>query len=354
VVAQLMVIGNGKLYRWYKDHLSGFKEDATQKKLHQHDIISEQIDRQTGLPEIARVPILKPENMGTDMCIDEKYIGGEFYTLLANRETGKIAMMAGTQNTAELCKLLQKIDLDKRFGVRHLTRDLLNAYDWTGRQMFPNAEHIADKFHILQHLFDALQSIRIYHRNVYLTARRQAYENFKTKESERKKICLSQNETFTPSVFQHREERLENGETNRELLARSLHLLFKFSGQWNSSQSKRAEILFKHYPDIHTAYKLCCSFREWYSKEYIGQPIDKIKKRLKAWFDKVKASGMEEMLNFKSLVERHLGVILSYFKEGKTNANAESLNAKIQRFLQANNGSRDLDFTFFRLANFFS
>jgi hypothetical protein len=53
------------------------------------------------------------------------------------------------------------------------------------------------------------------------------------------------------------------------------------------------------------------------------------------------------------LVERRLGVILTYFKDGRTNANAESFNAKIQRFLQDNNASRDLDFTFFRLANFF-
>jgi transposase len=347
-------VAHGKLYRWYKNHLSDFTKPATQKQLHQHNIIRPETDRKTGQPELVRVPILKPENMGADMCIDEKYIGGEFYTLLANRTTGKIALMAGTQNTAELCGLILKFELDKRFDVKYLTRDLLNAYDWTGRQMFLNAEHIADKFHILQHLFDALQSIRIGHRNIYLTKRRQAYEDFKVKESERKRNCLSKNETFHPGIFQHKEERLENGETNRELLARSVHLLYKFSGQWNNSQSKRAEILFKHYPDILTAYKLCCSFRQWYSKEYIGQSIKKITRRLDQWFDKVKESAIEEMFNFKSLVERHLGVILNYFKDGRTNANAESLNAKIQRFLQANNGSRDIDFTFFRLSNFFA
>jgi transposase len=349
-----MGVGHGKLYRWYKDHLSGFTKPAVQKQLHQHDIIRSDIDRRTGKPEVVRVPILKPENMGSDMCIDEKYIGGEFYTLLANRETGKIALMAGTQNTAELCNLIAKFELDKRFGVKHLTRDLLNAYDWTGRQMFLNAEHIADKFHILQHLFDGLQSVRIYHRNVYLTGRREAYETFNVKEAERKKICLSKGEVFYQGTFAHKENRLENGETNRELLARSVHLLYKFSGQWNTSQSKRAEILFKHYPDIHAAYKLCCSFREWYSKDYIGQPVKTIQKRLDKWFNKVESSGIEEMINFKSMVERHIGVILTYFKDGRTNANAESLNAKIQRFLQANNGSRDLDFTFFRLANFFA
>jgi transposase len=348
-----MGVPHGKLYRWYKNHLSDFTKPATQKELHQHNLIRSEIDRRTGQPQLVRVPILKPENMGRDMCIDEKYVGGEFYTLLANRTTGKIALMAGTQNTIELCNLLLKFELDKRFDVKYLTRDLLGAYDWTGRQMFLNAEHIADKFHILQHLFDSLQSIRIYHRNIYLTKRRQSYEDFKAKEAERKRNH-SKDEPFQSGIFQHKEERLENGETNRELLARSIHLLYKFSSQWNTSQSKRAEILFKHYPDIHTAYKLCCSFREWYSKEYIGQPIEKIRKRLDAWFEKVRVAAIEEMLNFKSLVERHLGVILNYFNDGRTNANAESLNAKIQRFLQANNGSRDLDFTFFRLATFFT
>jgi transposase len=347
-------VPHGKLYRWYKYHLSDYTKPAMQKQLHEHNILRQETDRKTGQPEIVRVPILKSENMGADMCIDEKYIGGEFYTLLANRTTGKIAMMAGTQNTAELCDLITKLELDKRFDVKYLTRDLLNAYDWTGRQMFLNAEHIADKFHILQHLFDALQSIRIYHRNVYLTRRRQAYEDFKAKEAERKRSCIAKKEPFQSTTFQHKEERLENGETNRELLARSVHLLYKFPGQWNTSQSKRAEILFKHYPDILTAYKLCCSFRQWYSKEHIGQPIEKINNRLNKWFDQVKTSALEELLNFKSLVERHLGIILNYFKDGRTNANAESLNAKIQRFLQANNGSRDLDFTFFRLSNFFT
>jgi transposase len=349
-----MGVGHGKLYRWYKDHLSGFSKPAVQKQQHAHDIVRSDIDRKTGKPEVVRVPILKAENMGADMCIDEKYIGGEFYTVLANRQTGKIALMAGTQNTAGLCDLIAKFELDKRFGVKHLTRDLLGAYDWTGRQMFQNAEHIADKFHILQHLFDGLQSVRIHHRNVYLTKRREAYDAFKSKEAERKKICLSKGEIFYQGFFAHKENRLENNETNRELLARSVHLLYKFPGQWNSPQSKRAEILFRHYPDIHAAYKLCCSLREWYSKDHIGESAQSIKKRLSAWFSKVTESGIEEMINFKSMLERHIGAILTYFKDGRTNANTESLNAKIQRFLQANNGSRDLDFTFFRLATFFA
>ena len=228
------------------------------------------------------------------------------------------------------------------------------AYDWTGRQMFMNAQHIADKFHILQHLFDALQSIRITYRSIYLTARRQAYETFKTNEKKRKNDCIEKKENFTAAIFQHKEERLENGESHRELLARSVHLLYKFPGQWKTTQQQRATVLFKHYPDFHSAYQLACSFRQWYSKENIGTAMETISDRLKKWFNKVTEFALEDMLNFKSMVERHLPVILNYFESGKTNANAESLNAKIQRFIQSNKGARDLDFTLFRLSLFFS
>lgn len=44
--------------------------------------------------------------------------------------------------------------------------------------------------------------------------------------------------------------RYENGDTRKELLARSRYLLFKSGEKWTLSQSKRAEILFREYPDF--------------------------------------------------------------------------------------------------------
>ena len=60
-----------------------------------------------------------------------------------------------------------------------------------------------------------------------------------------------------------------------------------------------------------------------------------------------------EMENFKSLVERHEEIILNYFVKGETNANAEGINSKIQRFITINQGTRDREFFYFRLAKLF-
>ncbi|MDR1602904.1 MAG: transposase [Tannerella sp.] len=46
--------------------------------------------------------------------------------------------------------------------------------------------------------------------------------------------------------------------------------------------------------------------------------------------------------------------IINYFRHGTTNAKAESLNGKIQRFITDNYGFRDKDFFLFRVADYFS
>ena len=183
----LVGVAKGKLYRWYKDILSGFSEPDTQENLHHYDIRTKEIDHRTQQEQIIRVPILKPENLEAEMAIDEKYIGGEFYTILSNRINGKIALMAGTLKSEQLCGLLSHFH-EKLFTVKHITRDLSGSYDWVCRQMFMNAAHTADKFHILTHLFDALQSVRIYHRQKILTMQREALEAFKKQEKEQKDL----------------------------------------------------------------------------------------------------------------------------------------------------------------------
>src|SRR5690606_39439292 len=50
--------------------------------------------------------------------------------------------------------------------------------------------------------------------------------------------------------------KLENGDTRKQLLARSRYILFKKKDNWTSSQIWRAEILFRLYPQLEKAYEL--------------------------------------------------------------------------------------------------
>jgi hypothetical protein len=46
--------------------------------------------------------------------------------------------------------------------------------------------------------------------------------------------------------------------------------------------------------------------------------------------------------------------ILNYFRRGLTNAKAENLNGKLQRFISANYGLKNKDFFLYRTAGYFS
>lgn len=343
-----------KLYRWYKESLSGFSEEKEQLSLHENNTIDRKIiDKETNEPKVVRVPIFKPENIGEDMAVDEKNINGEMHFCLSNRKTKKIALLASTLKTSILEEILRKFGTVK-FKVRSVTRDLAPSMKWLIRMCFMNAIHIADKFHVLLHLFEALQNLRTFHRQKILTVRRKKREEHKKNELKRKEKCEAEKTPYKKKKIEYQEEKLENGETHCELLARSQYLLYKYKKDWKDSQEERAKILFREYPEIEKSYNLVCEFRDWYSRENIGKSKNYLEEKLQIWYKKVEASDIEEMLNFKDLVERNLTEILNHFIDGKTNADAESLNAKIENLYLSNRGARNIDFFYFRIKKFFS
>lgn len=324
-------------------------EPSVQEEHNRHDIKY----REKGVVKEVRVPILKPGNIGPNMAIDEKQIGEDMHTVLTNRDTGKIALLAGTLKAKELGMLVSRFE-GKGFEVRTLTRDLSNSYDWFGREAFPNAAHVADKFHIVKSLIDAAQDVRVRYRQEVLRDKRSKYEQHKLQEKKRREQCELEGERYSPRKFVYAEKKSQNGETPLELLSRGRFLLFKYKHQWNQNQKARAESIFHLYPEISVAYDLCCMFREWYARGYIGSDKLEITLRLNKWYRLVEQADIDEMSNFKSLVERNEGIIKNYFDNGHTNAIAENINSRIKRFIMINQGTRDREFFYFRVKNYFA
>jgi transposase len=85
---------------------------------------------------------------------------------------------------------------------------------------------------------EAVQDMRIKYRWEALDAENEAIEQAK----------LTQN-AYEPEV-------LSNGDTLKQLLARSRYVLYKKLSDWTDSQRERAELLFDRYPDLKKAYDL--------------------------------------------------------------------------------------------------
>ncbi|MBM3436978.1 MAG: transposase [Bacteroidetes bacterium] len=333
------------LYRWYKDVLSDYARDKTM--MHKNDITHPEKGKEIG------VPILKPENVGAKMCLDEKHIGDEIYTIMSNRQTGKIAMICKSINYSEIKQVFEKLQPALN-QIQSITRDFSPLFEKVCSVLIPQTMQVGDKFHVIKNLMEAHQSVRIRYRQKELEKRRKALQEFKALELARLKECERTGKTFKPDKFHYQEEKLENGETLLEILARSRYLLYKFRYQWTERQQKRALALFRKYPEIEKTYSLCNDFRILMGNKNIGQHYLHIDKQLHQWYEDVELSEIDELQNFKALVESNEQIIRNYFISGETNSIAEAINSKIQRLIASNYGTRDPDFFFFRLSQFYA
>jgi transposase len=346
VFSSILNLDNQLVWRWYRDRLSGFRESESTGEHYQHDL---------HLPDgdTVRVPIYERQNFGKEMAIDEKQIGEKMHTIVSNRQTGKIAFMVESMRFKDLEKLLDAGSEECR-DVETLTRDLSPLYAGVGEKLFPNSSSVADKFHIIRSLMDACQDVRVRLRQDNLREKRVQYQAHKKQEKQRKNECLAVGKEYAGEKFTYHQEQLSNGETVLESLARSRYLLFKYSDQWTVSQRSRAYALFEKFPEIEKVYNRCCEFRDWMKKENVGTSISALKKQLQNWMKKVEQDDVDEMLNFKSMVERNELPILNYFRFGVTNAIAENINSRIQRFIMINQGTRDREFFYFRMKKYFT
>lgn len=297
----------------YKDHLSGYK-DWDQK-------------------DHADKWLLFENNLGSNLSIDEVAVTkDELYTILTNKAAkgGKgalVAIVAGTK-TCDVVEVLNKISENKRKQVKEVTLDMSNAMDAIISRSFSNASIVTDRFHVQQLVSEATQEIR-------MAARREAIKE------ETKAILKAKkdNKPYLPKLY-------ENGDTKKQLLARSFYLLFKSKNNWTPSQKMRSEILFREFPNIEHAYHLSMLFRSFYENH---TNKDQAKESLEKWYQKIQEENLESFTVVAESIKVHEDTILNYFNHRSTNASAESFNAKLKGFRALVRGVRDVKFFLFRV-----
>lgn len=241
-------------------------------------------------------------------------------------------MVKGTKADTVI-KIFKKIPLKTRRKVNEVTLDMAGNMGLIVKKSFPNSVQVIDRFHVQKLALDALQEIRIKHRWNALDQENHAIE--KARNSNKKHVT----------------ELLENGDTLKQLLARSRYLLYITNSKWTKSQQIRAEILFKKYPDIEKAYKLCQNL-SWIYNQTKDKTAALI--RLAKWDEKVRQAKFKSFNSIARTMSIHYKNILNYFDNRSTNASAESFNAKIKAFRAQFRGVRNIEFFLFRLSNIFA
>jgi len=270
---------------------------------------------------------------------------GELYTFITNKSAhGKkgtlVAMVKGT-NSSDVIRVLMQIKRSCRHKVKEITIDLSPTMLKMAKTVFPHAMIVSDRFHVQQLMNEAVSDLRISHR--WEAIEQENNEMSLAKEVGRKYIA----HTF------------ENGDTRRQLLARSRYLILKPQNRWTPSQGERAGILFREYPDIEYAYQLSQELRQIYNyrpkrRERMDITRGKVLSRLARWYNKVEAMGIKYFNTVIQTMQHNYDTIVNYFEHRSTNASAESFNAKIKAFRSQLRGIRDIPFFMFRLEKLFA
>ncbi len=310
---------NGRTLQYhYKNHLSDFK-DWTQKE-HSEDWL------------------LYGENLGKYLSLDETSLSnGELYTILTNKDAlGKkgsiVAIVKGTK-ASDVINILNKIPLERRNMVQEVTVDMAGSMNLIAKKCFPKTEIVTDRFHVQKLASEAVQEERI----------RLRWEII---ELENSAILEAQKNENT-----YKSETLGNGDTHKQLLARSRYLLFKSKTKWTVRQTERAEILFRLYPTIEKAYDLAQGLSYIFEN---NTQKDVARLKLAQWYNKVEKSQFKSFSTIARSIQMHYVPILNYFNNRSTNASAESFNAKIKEFRAQFRGVRDVKFFLYRLTKLFA
>lgn len=274
----------------------------------------------------------KASNIGPYMSLDETCLSnGEVWTFLTNKE-GKggrgtlAAAIPGTKSDEIIAILVNAMGKSVRRRVKEITCDLSPSMMLIAAEVFYNAHVVNDRFHVQQVYNEAVDEIRI---------------------DIRRKLIAEDNErdrSIPPAVY-------SNGESMRQILARSKHTLMMSSNKWTDIQRHRVNILFKHYPILRDAYNLAMSLRNIFNTR--TSPTIALKK-MNEWYEKVRQLGNASFRSVIKTFKNHAPTILNYFRRRATNASAEAFNSKVKIFRAQMKGVRDRNFFIFRLVKLYA
>ena len=306
------------MQRQYRDYLSEFKE--WKDKPH------------------AKEWLIFPENMGKHLSIDETALSkGELYTIITNkkakgRKGAIVGILSGTKAEPIIEQLL-KIPKSLRDKVKEVTLDMAHSMKMIVKKCFPKAIQVTDRFHVQKLALEALQDIRIKHRWEAIDQQNEQIKQAKSKQKD-----------FTPETF-------SNGDTRKQLLARSRYLLYKAPNNWTQKQYIRSKILFEQYPNIKKAYDLVQGLRNIFNT---ATSIQTAYTKLAHWYKDVEQTGFKAFNTIANTITINYRSILNYFINRSTNASAESFNAKIKAFRAQFRGVKNVEFFLFRLTRIFA
>ncbi len=253
----------------------------------------------------------------TRLCIDEKNINWEVYTIFTNPDIKQslVWIIPWVKSKIVTDLVRKKTKLADRLLVKEVALDMARSMEWIARELFPQAKQVVDRFHVMKNVLWDIQAIR-------MRAKTQIIKESLDLESQAKIDRVK----YNPKKY-----KLDNlyYETKRELVTRLRYQLFKRKKDWNINQENRWKIIqnISDFDEIISSYEIISDLFAIFDQDEKALSFQK-------WFTKIsKIENITEMQNSGRMIQNHLVRIMAYFDNWFTNAFAEWLNSQIARFV---------------------
>lgn len=245
-----------------------------------------------------------PEHVG----VDEKAIakGHQYMTLVSDLDAACVEYIGEQRTEAALAAYYEAFTEPQRAGIQAVSMDMWPAYINATRAAVPGAEGkiVFDRFHIMQHVHEALDRVR---------------------RKENKALLAAGDST----------------------LVRSRYLWLRNAQNLTDEAQSRIVPLMDSSLKTARAWAMKESLRTWWSYRSRAHAA----RFWKRWYFWATHSRLAPMIEAARLIQRHLANVLTYFTHRITNAVAEGLNSKIATLQKRACGFRNRDH--FKIAVYF-
>lgn len=238
-----------------------------------------------------------PEVIGLDEKAWRK--GQDSYlTVVCDLGEGTVEWIGDDRKAETLGEYFGRFTLEQRQKVRAVSMDMWRAYTLAVRTWIPDADRkmVYDRFHVMQGLIEAVDRVR---------------------KAEGRKMEQSGARELKGSKYLWLRSRQNVGRQHRRRFAALRRVAIKTARAWSIKE------LFRHLWDLKTELG---AIRFW-----------------KSWYFWATHSRLIPIMTAAKKLRRHLDKLLNYFRFRISNAQAESLNGRIEKIKRIAHGYRNLE-----------
>lgn len=238
--------------------------------------------------------------------IDEKSFksGHSYVTVMYDIEESNVIDVSEERKEESLTRLLEKLSDKEKQTIEAVCMDMWEAFRNAVEKELPMADIVFDKFHIMKHLSEGVNKVRL---------------------EENKALLKDQIKTLVKTKFLWLTNRGNMTDKQKDLFDELYSLGLKVSTAWN----------LKNFVQYLWGFDSVKVAKIFFNK----------------WYQQVFECNLAPMNKVADMLKQHLDNILNYLKHPITNAVAEGLNSKIQNIKYNARGFRS--FKNYRIAILF-